>query len=322
MTVPQPQLSQLTALTPPKSSRHRRPPFRGSTTKTPSRAPYSRSAVPTTHRPPEPRTAGPLREQPARRAAFPPPHRSRALPAASDGRTCSPVPGTRPRGRTGSGTHGQREPRGGRCADRRGVPFSRATAALRLVSPQQRRAAVPQHPAPGRQRLLPALPPSGGGGGPRSHPIPGRKRRTRVAEGAGRGGEAAPGRAGVLHGRVLWPDASGLGFCVPVPKPGEVCGQPPWAVGGVFPRGRRRRPTAPSESSRREAGAVAHRDDCRACMNCGGVGVQHALWNIQRRLFVPVVAIWPSLGLPWYDLDGGKLGVSHHTEQNYLQFYY
>lgn len=57
-------------------------------------------------------------------------------------------------------------------------------------------------------------------------------------------------------------------------------------------------------------------------MNCGGVGVQHALWNIQRRLFVPVVAIWPSLGLPWYDLDGGKLGVSHHTEQNYLQFYY
>lgn len=95
----------------------------------------------------------------------------------------------------------------------------------------------------------------------------------------GRGGEAAPGRAGVLHGRVLWPDASGLGFCVPVPKPGDVCGQPPCAAGGVFPRGRRRRPTAPSESSRREAGAVAHRDDCRACMNCGGVGVQHAVWK-------------------------------------------
>lgn len=85
MTVAQPQLSQLTALTPPKSSRRCRPPLREGL--------YRHNTFPSPASS-EPRTAGPRREQPARRAAFPPPRSPRALPAAFHGRTAARQPGT------------------------------------------------------------------------------------------------------------------------------------------------------------------------------------------------------------------------------------
>ncbi|XP_042674175.1 wiskott-Aldrich syndrome protein homolog 1-like [Centrocercus urophasianus] len=195
MTVAQPQLSQLTALTPPKSSRRCRPPLREGL--------YRHNTFPSPASS-EPRTAGPRREQPARRAAFPPPRSPRALPAASHGFTAARYRGRAPAAGRAPAPTDDASPEAGDAKTAAEPPPPAAPPPLpHSASPQRRRAAVPQHPAPGRQRLLSALPPFGGGG-PRSHPIPGRKRRARAAEGAG--------RRGGLRVRVLRCDAAGWRF--------------------------------------------------------------------------------------------------------------
>lgn len=231
-------------------------------------------ALPAQHLP-EPRVLGAPYRRPPPGAARPPRSLSAAAQPASAARRLP-----RPHGRTAARYRG-RAPAAGRAPaptdDASPEAGDAKTAAEppppaappplpRSASPQRRRAAVPQHPAPGRQRLLSALPPFGGGGGPRSHPIPGRKRRARAAEGAG--------RRGGLRVRVLRCDAAGWRFWVAVPKPGEVRDQPPWAVGGVFPRGR---PTAHRRTAAEKQGLLLIEMAAEPVRTV--VGVQHALWK-------------------------------------------
>lgn len=149
-------------------------------------------ALPAQHLP-EPRVLGAPYRRPPPGAARPPRSLSAAAQPASAARRLprphgSPVPGTRPRGRSGSGTHGRRESRGRRCEDRRGASSSRGpttTAALRLTSaapsgraaaPSTGAAAPPVRPASLRRRRRPPQPP---------HP-----RQEAARQGGGRGGAA------------------------------------------------------------------------------------------------------------------------------------